>query len=234
MQPRELALFAEAGGGLYGSLLLGWRTVGAVEVEPYAREVLLRRQKDGVLDLFPIWSDVRTFDGRAWSGCVDVVSAGFPCQPFSSAGPRRGADDKLNLWPETARILGEVRPPVAFLENVPDLARTPYFGRVLGDLADVGLDARWDVVSAADCGAPHGRPRLWVLAYSDRERLAAVQERSRRRQLDAASGWPRGPRLQRVADGVAFPCHRLRAIGSGQIPRVAAFAFNLLASEVLK
>ena len=76
---RELALFAGAGGGILGGLLLGWRTVCAVEFNAYARSVLLARQNDGTLEPFPIWDDVRTFDGRPWCGIVDVVSGGFPC-----------------------------------------------------------------------------------------------------------------------------------------------------------
>jgi DNA (cytosine-5)-methyltransferase 1 len=161
----ELALFAGAGGGLLASRLLGWRTICAVEAEPYRREVLLRRQRDGLLDVFPIWDDVRTFDGRPWRGLVDVISAGFPCQPFSTAGKRRGADDERNLWPETARIIREVRPPYAFLENVPGLL-SGYFGRVLGDLAEMGYDAEWCVLGADDLGAPHHRKRVWILAYT--------------------------------------------------------------------
>lgn len=160
----ELALFAGAGGGILGSHLLRWRTVCAVEVEPYRREILLRRQRDGLLSMFPIWDDVRTFDGRPWRGIVDVVTAGFPCQPFSCAGKRAGADDERNLWPETIRIIGEVGPRYALLENVPGLFATDYFGQILGDLAEAGYDARWDIVSAAETGAPHRRERLWILA----------------------------------------------------------------------
>jgi hypothetical protein len=82
----ELALFAGAGGGLLGSSLLGWTTVGAVEIEKYPRDVLLQRQRDGLLDDFPVWDDVCTFDGKPWRGAVDVLSGGFPCQDISAAG----------------------------------------------------------------------------------------------------------------------------------------------------
>ena len=82
----ELALFAGAGGGILGGRLLGWRTICAVEIDPYARDVLLARQNDGCLPPFPVWDDVRTFDGRPWRGVVDVVSCGFPCQDISSEG----------------------------------------------------------------------------------------------------------------------------------------------------
>lgn len=163
----ELALFAGAGGGILGAHLLGWRTVCAVETEPYCREVLLRRQQDGLLPLFPIWDDCNTFEGGAWSGIVDVITAGFPCQPFSVAGKQEGADDSRNGWPATIRIVDEVRPSFVLLENVPGLltAGHGYFGQVLGDLATIGYDAVWDCFPAAAIGAPHRRDRLWVLAY---------------------------------------------------------------------
>ncbi len=164
---RELALFAGAGGGLLATThLLGWRTVAAVEIDPYRREVLLRRQRDGLLDLFPIWDDIRTFDGTEFRGRIDVVTAGFPCQPFSIAGKQRGETDERNLWPETIRVVREVRPRYVFLENVPGLLAGShgYFGRVLGELAEAGFDAEWIVLGADDVGAPHRRKRLWILA----------------------------------------------------------------------
>ena len=82
----ELALFAGAGGGILGGHLLGWRTICAVEWEPYPASVLCARQNDGLLPPFPIWDDVQTFDGKPWRGIVDVVSGGFPCQDISAAG----------------------------------------------------------------------------------------------------------------------------------------------------
>jgi len=165
----ELALFAGAGGGILGAHLLGWRTICAVEKEPYCREVLLRRQRDGVLSLFPIWDDCNTFDGRPWRGLVDVVTAGFPCQPFSIAGKQSAGEDERDGWPATVRILGEVRPRFALLENVPGLLSGShgYFGQVLGGLAALGYDAVWDCFPASAVGAPHRRDRLWVLAYAD-------------------------------------------------------------------
>ena len=81
----ELALFAGGGGGILGSILSAFRTVCAVEIEPYCQAILLARQADGVLDHFPIWDDIRTFQGTEWSGKVDIITAGFPCQPFSTA-----------------------------------------------------------------------------------------------------------------------------------------------------
>ena len=96
-----LELFAGAGGGILGSLLLGHRTVCAVEIDPYCREILMRRQEEGHLPPFPIWDDARTFDGLPWRGVVDIVAGGFPCQPFSSAGKGLAAHDPRNMWPDT-------------------------------------------------------------------------------------------------------------------------------------
>lgn len=161
---RELALFAGAGGGILGGLLLGWRTVCAVEIDPYARSVLLARQNDGTLAPFPVWDDIRTFDGAAWRGAVDVVSGGFPCQDISAAGKGAGLDgEKSGLWMEMARIIHEVRPGFVFVENSPVLTSRG-LGTVLGDLAAMGFDARWGVLGASDAGACHERKRIWIVA----------------------------------------------------------------------
>lgn len=161
----ELHLFAGAGGGILGSELLGFRTVCAVELEPYPASVLLARQNDGLLPPFPVWDDVRTFDGRPWRGLVDVVSGGFPCQDISAAGKGAGIDGaRSGLWREMHRIINEVRPEFAFLENSPLLVGRG-LARILGDLARIGYDAAWCVLGADDVGAPHVRKRIWILAH---------------------------------------------------------------------
>ena len=160
---RELALFAGAGGGILGGHLLGWRTVCAVEYAAYPASVLLARQNDGILPPFPIWDDVRTFDGKPWRGIVDVVSGGFPCQDISSAGKGAGIDGaRSGLWREMARIIGEVRPRYVFVENSPLLVSRG-LAVVIGDLASLGYDARWMCLSAGECGANHERDRLWII-----------------------------------------------------------------------
>lgn len=164
---RELALFAGAGGGILGGLLLGWRTVCAVEIDPYCRSVLLARQRDGLLGRFPIWDDVRTFDGNPWRGCVDVISGGFPCQDISAAGRGAGlAGARSGLWREFARIIGEVRPAHVFIENSP-LLRTRGLVTILQDLAGLGFDARWGVLGADDVGACQTRKRMWIVAHAE-------------------------------------------------------------------
>lgn len=162
---RTMHLFAGAGGGILADLLLGHIPVCAVEIDPYRRDVLLARQRDGLLPRFPVWDDVRSFDGCPWRAYVDVVSGGFPCQGFSVAGRGLGFDDpRSGLWSDMARVVGEVRPGYVFVENVPNLARRG-LARVLGDLAALGYDARWCVLGARHVGAPHRRDRLWVLAH---------------------------------------------------------------------
>jgi len=159
----ELALFAGAGGGILAGKLLGWRTVCAVEWEPYPASVLCARQNDGILETFPIWDDVQTFDGKPWRGIVDVVSGGFPCQDISAAGKGAGIDgERSGMWGEMARIICEVQPRFVFVENSPMLTSRG-LGRVLGDLAAMGFDARWGVLGAADVGANHQRDRIWIV-----------------------------------------------------------------------
>jgi DNA (cytosine-5)-methyltransferase 1 len=160
----ELALFAGAGGGILGGKLLGWRTVCAVEWEPYPASVLCARQNDGFFAPFPVWDDVQTFDGKPWRGIVNVVSGGFPCQDISAAGKGAGIDgERSGMWREMARIIHEVRPQYAFVENSPMLTSRG-LGTVLGDLSSMGFDARWGVLGAADVGANHQRDRIWIVA----------------------------------------------------------------------
>lgn len=166
----ELALFAGGGGGLLASRLLGWRPVCYVERDPYCIRVLQQRIADGQLDDGPIWDDVQTFDGRPWAGCVDIVTAGFPCQPYSGAGKRAGHLDRRNLWPDTFRIIGEVQPEWVLLENVARLLTYAYTGEIFSDLAAGGYDLRWDCVPAAAVGAPHLRDRVWIVGHAHRRR----------------------------------------------------------------
>ena len=334
---RELALFAGAGGGILGGLLIGWRTVCAVEIDSYARSVLLARQRDGILQPFPIWDDVRTFNGKPWRGRVDIVSGGFPCQDISCAGKGAGLDgERSGLWSEFARIIREVRPSYAFIENSPMLTIRG-FDRILSDLASMGFNAEWGVVSASDVGAPHKRERIWIVANARRTagraaRVATGDGRRRNveqhgggamgnaigerqharwndngkndRNITGATGkhpgemadtkserrgearklrrtesaqwascgseslydadsidrhemrraaqrqsghagepdcglgahaadqhWPVEPALGRVAHGVAKRVDRLKAIGNGQVPRVAATAWRILSER---
>ena len=158
-------LFAGAGGGILADLLLGHNPIGACEIEPYPRNVLLARQRDGHLPSFPIWDDVCSLDGTPWKGSVDVLCGGFPCQDISAAGKGAGiSGERSKLWKEYARLIGEMQPRFVFAENSP-LLRTRGLGVVLEDLASLGYNARWGIIGAGSVGAPHKRDRMWVLAY---------------------------------------------------------------------
>ena len=226
----ELALFAGGGGSILAGKLLGWRTVCAVEIDAGARNILLARQRDGVIEQFPIWDDVRTFDGKPWRGKIDIITGGFPCQDISFANKKaKGIDgERSGLWSEMARIIGEVRPNFALIENSPALLNRG-FERVLADLAAMGFDARWGVFSAAEIGAEHIRERVFILAYSDlsqcergRLSIGAQAQNSNTRY----SRWGKDkPGVDRVANGVANRLDRLKAAGNGWVPGVAARAF---------
>lgn len=266
---RELALFAGAGGGILGGQLLGWRTVCAVEFDAYAASVLVARQNDKTLEPFPIWDDVRTFDGRPWRGRVDVISGGFPCQDISAAGKGAGiTGERSGLWSHMARIVGEVLPKYVYVENSPMLVGRG-LALVISDLTALGYDCKWGVLGADDVGAPHERKRLWLVADTDSMRQLQPQgieqdERGRAgnsgqelantpvlhaqgcglrpgqvesgrsdcwdggRDGREATWWAVEPELGRVANGVANRVDRLKAIGNGQVPLVAATAWQIL------
>lgn len=143
-----------------------YRTVAYVEREAHAAATLVARMEDEALGQAPIWDDLRTFDGRAWRGRIHIVSAGYPCQPFSAAGKRRGADDPRHLWPQVARIADEIRPEWLFCENVEghlDLG----FADVVGDLRAMGYSPKAGLFTAREAGASHRRRRLFILAHAD-------------------------------------------------------------------
>jgi DNA (cytosine-5)-methyltransferase 1 len=188
-------LFAGAGGGILGDLLLGHNPIGACEIEQYPRDVLLARQRDGHLPNFPIWDDVCTLDGNPWRGSVDVLCGGFPCQDISAAGKGAGiTGERSGLWKEYARLIGEMRPRFVFAENSP-LLRTRGLGVVLEDLAALGYNARWGVLGAGAVGAPHKRDRMWVLAYAKGERYGKRGESGDILKEDGRPNQPMRPEL---------------------------------------
>lgn len=154
----ELALFAGAGGGILGGKLLGWRTVCAVEIEPYPIGVLIQRQNDGILSPFPIWDDIFSFDGKPWRGIVDIISGGFPCQPFSTA--THGNPTAVDLWPQMRRVLNEVRPYLVFGENV----STKAIARAAKECECDGYISKVLDLSSGDVGADYPGHRSWFLA----------------------------------------------------------------------
>jgi site-specific DNA-cytosine methylase len=165
---REVELTPE-----YAALLdSGWNCRFQVEWDPFCQRVLAKHWPD-----VPRFGDITTVD---WSGVerVDLLAGGFPCQPFSVAGRKKGLADDRWLWPEFAAAIRVLQPHFVLVENVPGLlAGHGGMGNVLGDLADLGYDAEWCVISAADVGAPHLRRRVWIVAYPDSTRSQGLQWR---------------------------------------------------------
>lgn len=250
-----LALCAGIGGLELGVKLAcpSYRTVCYVEREAFPAANLVARMEDGCLDLAPVWSDLSTFDATFLRGRLSVVTAGYPCQPFSLAGKRAGDKDDRHLWPHVARIIAECRPQIVFLENVPGHV-TKGLDVVLSTLNALGFDVEWDLFSAAASGAPHRRQRLFILAYSHRAELreqergrpghggASVADANSTRLetsrpgkpqtqdtlLERSSWWATEPDVGRVAHGVSYRVDRLRALGNGVVPAVAARAWRTL------
>lgn len=193
----------------------GARTVVFCERDAFAAAILVARMEDSSLPQAPVWDDVTTFDGRPWRGVVDLVFAGFPCQPVSYAGKRRGTEDERWIWPDIARVLGEMGPRFVFLENTPGLL-TAGFGVVLADLAALGFAAEWMCLRASDVGAPHERERWFLLAYADGEqperpgRPDDMGEQEREREREST-----GPQRQRDGDAA---CHRGAPLGMWPTP----------------
>ena len=223
----ELALFAGIGGGLLGTQSVGLRTICAVELDWHCRCVLTRRQNDGQLrPAFPIWDDVRSFDGRPWRGRVDVVSGGFPCQAFSSAA--RGRNNAADLWPEMRRIISEARPEYVFAENVSSKA----IEVAATQCADMGYKTEMLSLGSEDLGGDHKRQRFWLLAYAnDKSKLQrTVNAKMGGLQEFRGSLWETAPDQSGMVDGIAGRMERYRAIGNGQVPIVAAAALWTLAN----
>lgn len=196
------SLFSGIGGIDLGLESLGLGPVAwQCDSDPFARACLAARWP-GVR----CYEDVREIDANA--ARVSVVCGGFPCQPHSFAGRRRGTADARWLWPEFARVVAAIRPGIVFVENVPGL-RTSGLRDVLGDLATLGFDAEWGLYSAAEVGAPHRRNRLFLLAYAhDKGPVAKGRPRAQGRRRPVNGG-----QLLAHADGEARGSQEGIAVG---------------------
>lgn len=163
-----LALCAGVGGLELGVKLANptARCVCYVEGEAYAASILVKRMEEKALDEAPIWSDVRSFDGKPWRGKVDCITGGYPCQPFSLAGARKGKDDPRHLWPSIKRIIGEIQPKVCFFENVAGHVSLG-LETVLNDLQGMGYKVATGLFSAEEVGATNERNRLFIMGNTE-------------------------------------------------------------------
>jgi len=171
------SLFSGIGAIDLGLVRCGLKPLFQVESDAYCQLVLARHWPR-----VKRFSDVRDFTSKSTKHRPDMLCGGFPCQPVSQAGQRKGADDERWLWPEFDRIIREFRPGFVLLENVPALLGADHgklFGGVLRDLASSGYHAQWGVLSASQFGLPHLRKRVFVLAYANGQRWTTILDKTR-------------------------------------------------------
>lgn len=236
------SLFSGIGGLDLGLERAGWECQWQVEIDDYARRVLTKHWPN-----VPKYGDVRDLNGNELEP-VDLIAAGFPCQPVSVAGQRRGQADERWLWPDVAQLLRVVRPRFALLENVPGLLNRG-MGDVLGDLATLGYDAEWQSLPAAAFGAPHLRWRIFIVAYASS--VGRTEGQVYRHPIGQASAiaadkgewgfWTaRGasgrvfrvpdPGVCRMGDGLPVGLDRLRGLGNAVVPQIAEWVGRRIAA----
>jgi DNA (cytosine-5)-methyltransferase 1 len=239
---RVLDLFSGIGGFSLGlERTGGFETVAFCEIEKFPRSILRKHWPD-----VPCYADVTELTRDVLDNdtiTVDVITGGFPCQDISVAGRQAGIGEgtRSGLWSEIARLVGELRPEYVIVENVAALLAGPkskpggWFGRILGDLAELGYDAEWENIPAAAMGASHRRERIWLVAYTQREgrqRLISHNGLFGRQTATYAfagdGSAPRGSALVssllplRTGDGVSLALDRLKlkACGNAVFPPI--------------
>lgn len=161
---RHASLFSGIGGFDLAAEWVGWSNVFNCEIEPYCKDLLKQHFPDAEQI-----GDITKTDFTKWCGSVDIVSGGFPCQPFSQAGEQRGTEDDRHLWPEMFRVIKEIQPAFVVGENVQRFATWNdgmVFDQALSDLESAGYEVWSGVLPACSVEAPHGRNRVWIVAYS--------------------------------------------------------------------
>jgi DNA (cytosine-5)-methyltransferase 1 len=180
---KVLSLFSGGGGLDIGFRLAvpNARTICYLEREIQAAAILVKNIQNKFLHDAPIWSDSKTFDSSAWIGKVDWIIGGFPCQPWSLAGKQKGKKDERWLWNDINKIIRTIRPKGIFLENVPGLITGHGIDTILGSLSEIGYNAKWASIKAADVGATHKRERIFILAYKHSLRWSRGNETNEKR-----------------------------------------------------
>lgn len=165
---RHASLFTGIGGFDLGAEWMGWKNVFQVEIDPFCQKVLQKNFPNAERH-----GDIKQFDGSRYRGTIDVLSGGFPCQPYSSAGKRKGKEDERHLWPEMLRVIREISPRWVVGENVRGLVNWNgglVFDEVQADLEAAGYEVTPFLLPAAGVNAPHERYRVWFIAYAASER----------------------------------------------------------------
>jgi len=227
---KHLDLFSGIGGFALAAQWAGIETVAFCEIDDFACKVL-NKNFPGV----PVHRDIRELDGSLYAG-IDIITGGYPCQPFSEAGKRKGAEDDRHLWPEMLRVVKQARPAFIIAENVVGHI-TLGLDNVLNDLEREGYAARPLIIPACAVDSPHRRDRVWILAYAEGERCNNGDDRTNKRTTAReehpftdkggdfsrmeAGGWAREPRVPRVANGIPNRVDRNKALGNAIVPQVA-------------
>lgn len=227
-----VSLFTGIGGIDLGLERAGMTAAGQVEIDPWCRKVLAKHWPE-----VPRHDDVRTA-AEWWGGraAPDLVCGGFPCQPVSEAGYHAAQDDPRWLWPAFADVVRALRPRIILVENVPGLLDRG-MGDVLGDLASLGYDAEWSILSACALGAPHARERLFLVANASGDRWHQGRQSQHKGQAHLVGAglreghgraWSAEPRPHGVAYGVPHGMDRNRGLGNAVVPQVAEHIGRLI------
>jgi DNA (cytosine-5)-methyltransferase 1 len=167
-QPANVISFCAGYGGIERGLDLAGinhRVIAYVEIEAFAIANLVAKMESGELDAAPVWTDLKTFPAHLFRDCVDIITGGYPCQPFSAAGKRKGEEDPRHLWPHIRRHVRTINPLQCFFENVEGHISLG-LNSVISDLEEDGYDSTFGIFSAEEVGAHHQRKRIFILANS--------------------------------------------------------------------
>ena len=162
--PTVISFCSGYGGIERGLDLAGYehRVIAYVEIEAFAIENLATKMENKQLDAAPIWSNLKTFPSHLFRDKVDLLTGGYPCQPFSAAGERKGDKDPRHLWPYIREHIRTIRPLRVFFENVEGHISLG-LRKVISDLEEDGYVCSWGIFSAEEVGAPHRRKRVYIL-----------------------------------------------------------------------
>jgi DNA (cytosine-5)-methyltransferase 1 len=243
---KHLDLFSGIGGFALAARWMGWETVQFVEIDEFCQKVLKKNFPN-----VPIFGDITQFDGTKYKGTIDIISGGFPCQPFSVAGQRKGKGDDRYLWEEMLRVIAKVKPTYVVCENVTGIISLAV-DTVLSDLEAQNYTTETFILPACAVNANHRRDRVWILAYSECRRLQTCN--SEFRQINGISkttsiGFARNPSPQwnkrkrssgmlcrnygipQDMDGIAFSKWRkgsIKGFGNAIVPQVALEIFKAI------
>jgi DNA (cytosine-5)-methyltransferase 1 len=236
------SLFSGIGGLDLGLERAGMKVIWQSEIDKYCCKILKKHWPE-----VPNHGNIKEINWQEIQR-PNIIAGGYPCQPFSQAGKRKGTQDPRHLWPWVREAISQLRPDYAILENVPGHL-TMGGTEVIGALTEIGYDAEWRVVSAAGIGAPHLRKRLIIVAYpnessrkhSDAKRSARTTLSPRNKVFNSiepsncvsrtSKHWVHEPNVGRVADGIPKRVDRLTGLGNAVVPQVAEYIGQLVMEQ---